>query len=46
MQAFKAENSDCENWLEEHFSLQGEMHFVMNYSGLQNEITGSYIGEE
>lgn len=46
MQAFKAGNSDCEGWLKEHLSLQGQMYLVMNYSGLENEITGSYIGKE
>lgn len=34
MQAFRAENLDCSGWLEEHCSLQGEMHLVMNYGGL------------
>lgn len=30
----KEDISDCEGWLKEHFSLQGEMHLVMKYSGL------------
>jgi hypothetical protein len=34
MKAFKAENLDYKGWLEEHFNLQGQMHLVMNYSGL------------
>lgn len=46
MQAFKGDNSDCKGWLKEHLSLQEEMHQVMNYFGLKNEITGSYIGKE
>lgn len=46
MQAFKEDHSDCEGWLKRHLSLQEEMHQVMNYCGLKNEITGSYIGKE